>query len=467
MSTSKKAVFLGLAGAVAMFLALSFGLIPSASAAELYAQTADDTAYNFFNTVNYGVLKLDNGKTHFPDYPISATLNEINLELSKNFSTDKTYNLTLNISDSTKTNICSYSWLYRNINDLPANKTIKNFSLVAADSYTKIRADQNYTSCTSSSVTLADGFIQINLSQNATTASTSLLYYGSTSPVYTPSGFGLHAVDAGDVIISQMPYIIFGTVVPPTPTISITAPANSSSSSELNWLAQNWVFSASNFITSHLYDVWVCYGTTTGAGCFDYDYGNGYSGVALKYSMTHPPGWTATGGTDEIQMLKRELLPIGTYFARAFVIDLSSPFELLASSSEVTFDVVSSLPGAPPPPPPPPSITCNSLDFVCQFQQWFSTQIQAISTYLFVPSGDSLDQWKTLWSPIKTKAPIGYITSLISSFGALSASGAPAFTLASMSSLSSLITPLDFVLGVILWVFIAFWLFRRIAKMEL
>lgn len=135
----------------------------------------------------------------------------------------------------------------------------------------------------------------------------------------------------------------------------------------------------------------------------------------------------------------------------------------------ITFTVaVPDNPNTPLPTPPPPPEDCSLAETITeQAACWITQKLSAVMTYLFTPSNASLNVFRTLWDPIKTKAPIGYITPVIAAFNSLSYGGTPAFTLSSMSSLSSVLTPLDTFLGVALWLFIGFWLLRRIAKMEL
>jgi hypothetical protein len=433
--------------------------VPAASAADLYAQTADNTGYAL---VDFGQqIYVDSGVFVSPPRPAYTTFSEVNLKLSANPASSDTYNFVLFFYDNSSNMVCKFSWNTKPFSTLSLDKTTVPFLLSTAvyDSFTN---PSNGSFCTSSSVTLNGGIFRGRIDG---TADTSFKFWGSTSPIYSPLGFSFITQNAYGNVIPQTPFITLGLAAPPTPTISITAPVGSSSIIETAWPSQNWVFNASNWPTFHLYNIIVCYGLSSGVDCYNYDYGG--TSPALQYSITNPPGWTSTGGLDTIQILKRELLPIGNYYARVFVKDLSFPYDWLASSSEVNFNIVSSLPGAPPPPPPPPVVTCGDLDFVCQFQQWFSTQLQTILSYIFVPSTSSVSQWATLWDPIKTKVPIGYVTSLVTAFGSLSDSGTPTFMLASMAALTSLRTPLDTVIGVILWIFIAFWLLRRVAKMEL
>lgn len=228
------------------------------------------------------------------------------------------------------------------------------------------------------------------------------------------------------------PYIFafdINSSAPPPQVISITSPAPGVSIGQLDFTTQNWVFSASGFIPSHLYDIWVCYGTTTGTNCSDYDYGGGASwgGPPAKYSLTHPPGWTATGGTDTIQMVKRETLPTGTWYARAFVIDETSPYGLIAASDEVTFTITA-------------------------------------QTTLSPATAGPITE---IWNNILTRAPFGYITLIYTDLTGLSVGSIPTGEnidptgqIAAMPLFSNVRT----IFGYIWWLMAALFVWRKFAN---
>lgn len=157
----------------------------------------------------------------------------------------------------------------------------------------------------------------------------------------------------------------------------------------------------------------------------------------------------------------------GTYQARPVSIGPSGEPYIFGDLISFTVAVPDNPnPGLPVVPPPPED--CSAAATITeQATCWLTQKFGDLLKFLFVPSDQSFKIFLTLWSPILTKAPLGYITSVITAFGSLSSGGTPTFTISSMAALSSLITPLDTILGAILWLFIAFWLFRRIAKMEL
>jgi hypothetical protein len=287
----------------------------------------------------------------------------------------------------------------------------------------------------SAAAVIAFGSIAIGDHMRLYVAST---YGGSTYP------YGLDANTPAYIINSA----------PPALSVSITQPTNSSTIEDFNDNFWQVTMTAPELTGGDMYELYVDYGTSD----------------TYPYLDAHAE-FNCSGGCSStvFNINKNNILTSGTWYAEAFV-DLhhESEHTSLVSSDKISFNInFPTLPGGTAAPPAPPTVTCGDTDYVCKLQQWFSTELQAILNYLFIPSGNSLNQWTTLWNPIKTKPPIGYITSVIAAFGAISTSGTPTFTLASLSELSNLTTPIDTFIGSILWFFIALWLLRRIAKMEL
>lgn len=177
----------------------------------------------------------------------------------------------------------------------------------------------------------------------------------------------------------------------------------------------------------------------------------------------------STSGSFDTDRITSMLLFLGNGYYKAQAVSIGPLGEPYIFGDTITFSVA--VPDNPNPPlavpPPAPEDCAGAITIIEQASCWITQKLSATMTYLFTPSQASFNAFRSLWDPIKTKAPIGYITSVIAAFNTLSSGGAPAFTISGMSSLSDLTGPLDTVLGVILWLFIAFWLLRRIAKMEL
>lgn len=171
---------------------------------------------------------------------------------------------------------------------------------------------------------------------------------------------------------------------------------------------------------------------------------------------------TATGTVD---VFKQNQLSFGDY--NAYVNLYSATGTLLTSSDYVYFSIVySTSTGGAPPPEPPPTVDCEG-NALCEIGNWIATSLSNLFSYWFNPSSASLNQFGTLNTSISGKVPFGYFGLLSSAFSNLSASGTPIATTTDLSDLHDIISPIDYVLGALMFFLFGFWLVRRISKMEL
>lgn len=89
--------------------------------------------------------------------------------------------------------------------------------------------------------------------------------------------------------------------------------------------------------------------------------------------------------------------------------------------------------------------------------------IKNAAIWLFYPTQDALDNWKTLQNVLQTKAPIGYFYMTKNAIGGLSATSTPSFSLTIPQHLKQYIfDPFDIGIAGILWFFFIFHFYKRL-----
>jgi len=244
---------------------------------------------------------------------------------------------------------------------------------------------------------------------------------------------------------------------PPPPTVYFQYPTDSSTveGDFMNWSVESEYLDELDWddclagVASSCYRYRVTYGLESMGGDYIHDdlvtsSAAGVFGIAKNYGLLNG-SWQAQATVD-----------IGHYSGGVFVSE-----SVLATSDTIDFDVSDILISGPP------VVECGETDFVCQIGNWFATNLYPLVSWLIIPSQDSITRFGDLWDTIKERAPIGYISLMNTALSGISSEGTPAFSLGSLSELSDVIGSWDTVIGVIMWVFLGFWLFRRIAKLEL
>jgi hypothetical protein len=108
-----------------------------------------------------------------------------------------------------------------------------------------------------------------------------------------------------------------------------------------------------------------------------------------------------------------------------------------------------------------PFSTCGFTDIPCQIGNAF----YKVTSYLFVPSSASYNQFTGLWDMVKAKPPVGYLTTTITAFNSLSySSGSYAL---SMTGFTPFTDQLKTGLTWILWIMLGFWILHRIRLLDL
>jgi hypothetical protein len=189
------------------------------------------------------------------------------------------------------------------------------------------------------------------------------------------------------------------------------------------------------------------------------------TGVTYEnYDFVDTGGNLVGGESLPANIMKTRLLGLGGWYAKAY---LTYDESRIAFTPEIAFTITEPLPESGAEEfEEPPTVECGEGDFVCQIANWFSTTIVSVAKYLFVPSANSLNVFKDLWTGLQGKAPFGYITLVGNALNDIS-EGEAAFSVEALESLGDTVDTLDVIIGAILWLFLAFWLLRRISKLEL
>lgn len=195
----------------------------------------------------------------------------------------------------------------------------------------------------------------------------------------------------------------------------------------------------------------------------------GYYHLVLSYAPVglfpyySDESWTSGGAIDLFQFPKTNLLTNGNWQAK---IGVWVGEEKIVESELIYFTIFNEYGGGVEPPPEPPIITCGETDFVCQLTKWLTDSFNKLISYLFIPSGASMNKFSTLWAPVEKKPPIGYFVLIRERLAELG-EGTAGFTLAGTSGLTAVLSPLKTGIAFCLWLLFAFWLFKRISHLEL
>lgn len=173
--------------------------------------------------------------------------------------------------------------------------------------------------------------------------------------------------------------------------------------------------------------------------------------------------WTAGGDIGLHQFPKRNLLTNGDWQAN---IEIWAEGEKLLESGVIDFTIFNEYEGGVLPPAEPPVITCGETDFVCQLTKWLTDSFNKLISYLFIPSGASINRFSTLWEPISKKPPIGYFMIIRDRLAELG-EGTAGFVLAGTAGLTAVLAPLKTGISFCLWLLFSFWLFKRIAHLDI
>jgi len=287
--------------------------------------------------------------------------------------------------------------------------------------------------------------------------------YGSVDPDSFLDGYASSVPGLADLAFA---FNSEGMPDPPGPSSSatITAPTNeeeltdfglklSGSGTDLGWNVE--VLGPEE----RFYKVQVFYSQTTGVTNEEY-----------TFFDSNSSSYQGSAAAETVVVAKQNLLDLGTWYARAYLVDFTDleNEEVIATSSEISIIIIGSTGSSGASEyDPPPDVECGETDFVCQLQNWFVTTMGNVARWLFIPTAASLQQFPDLWTAVKDKVPIGYLTAIMTSIGDISSAGSPIFEIDTLTSMASLVDGLDIIVGSILWFFVAFWLLRRISKLEL
>jgi hypothetical protein len=197
------------------------------------------------------------------------------------------------------------------------------------------------------------------------------------------------------------------------------------------------------------YGIDVYYSTETGVSSSVYDY--------------HDSGGNLTGGDDKpANIMKRHLLHIGDWYARAYLTNLDSE-EVVSSTSEIHFTINSGLPTSGGEDYElPPEVECGSTDFVCKIGNWFSNNVSDIAKYLFYPSAEVLNKYQTIWPTISGKVPLGYYELIKDQITGIT-EGEEAYSLPEMGIFETIRD----IIGWVIWPLFAFYAIKRISTMKI
>ena len=114
------------------------------------------------------------------------------------------------------------------------------------------------------------------------------------------------------------------------------------------------------------------------------------------------------------------------------------------------------------------SSTLPAATIDCSGGNWLSNSFCSVLAYLFVPSPSSFNQFFGLFDSIKNKPPVGYFYAVQSAMAELSSSSTPAVAVSIYPDfITSIFSPVRTGLIIVLWIFLAFWIFHRIKSLNL
>ena len=160
------------------------------------------------------------------------------------------------------------------------------------------------------------------------------------------------------------------------------------------------------------------------------------------------------------------LFNLGTWYAQASLIDENprGAITTLATSSIVSFSVAS-LAGESA---FISTSTMPNISIDCSGGNWVSNSLCQVIIYLFIPSPNSLNNFGTLMTELKPRAPIGYFYAIQTAMADLTSSSSPAISVdINQDFLDTIFTPIKTGLTIILWFMFGFWIFHRIKHFEL
>lgn len=308
--------------------------------------------------------------------------------------------------------------------------------------------------------------------------------YGSTNAESYPNGVCYDNPEPYGIVCDTAPDIYFILSIEPQNTIEIIFPENTTSTPDFNY----WGLSGYALATSTLIHINWGISTSTWTGFTNYILDN-----AGGFSVSAPKSFT---------------IPIGTYYAVAWLTTCPAPYDLyadcipstwdypyglglltpLATSTQISFTITGENPytggyyGTYWPTSTPIStstsaewvMTCDPNDplwknSLCQITKWTLEGIKGLLQFLFVPKQEDLAKFGELKSVLETKPPIGYFYAVKSALTGVGATSTPAFSLenASTTLAASIYNPLRNGITFILWLLFGFWIFNRIRNLAL
>jgi hypothetical protein len=115
----------------------------------------------------------------------------------------------------------------------------------------------------------------------------------------------------------------------------------------------------------------------------------------------------------------------------------------------------------------PPTSTTTSAGFVLTCDPdsgFFQESLCHLALFLFIPKYEDFSQFQITWDDIKTKAPLGYLTSAITSLSGLNTEAEASFSFSSLGEFTDNIH--DFFVSAF-WLLFLFWTFNRIRHLEI
>lgn len=261
--------------------------------------------------------------------------------------------------------------------------------------------------------------------------------YGSSADVFSGGGAIMQDGVGNYVNMTSLSdiYFNFTTGVAPS-TIDFSYPSNNSTITDFS----NWQLNINVPELTEFYKIKINYSSVQNGNYLNYE------DIAYTY-----------GGNIARAVPKNNLLNSGNWSATSKIY-LNSTNELIAESPVVNFSITLS-PGSGD--PLPPTVTCEGGN-------WVSDNFCRVLRYLFVPSSERLNDFKTLFEPIGDKIPFSYFNELKTAISGVNSSATPAFTLNIPQNMQDTIfTPFRTAFTWVLWLIFGVWLFKRLNNFNL
>ena len=260
---------------------------------------------------------------------------------------------------------------------------------------------------------------------------------------------------ADDVFVSAQAFsqgdiqtIMDGLVVPPSNSISVILPQNSTSTPRNDF--NNWTINATTATSTDRIKIKTNY-TCEGCPLTWID----------NYSLVWP---IFTNDFSDFDMPKGHLLQASSTRQWSVWAEADDYYtgEFMASSSINYFSILGSSYA------PPTSTPTSTYAITCDPESgFFSYSFCSMFSYLFVPDPSNLNQFSDLADGIKYKPPIGYFYALQTAFTSLATSTTSTSFISLGALKDNIIDPIRSAFIWLLWLTFGMWLFNRIRHLEI